>query len=406
MGRIASRGGNYLLNIGPKPDGTIQPWQAEVLQGIGKWVEQNKKAIFGTHPTPFILSHWGEATWKDNKLYLQITHWPDDGKLVIPNLVSDVKKVSLLKDDSQTYSFEKNGDILTVAVPEKTPDPNLPILTVECDGEPETSIPTAQPMNGITLDKKTQISKNFYHGLGYRNGIGQVKKTWYFEAKESGKYKINIDYNIWKKADPENPYSVVLTIAGKELHFKLPISRKRKSINLGKVFIEKGRHKLVFTKDVEPTLEEAKHHNTGSLTLRPIQINSITLRKHPILSADTAIIKGDTLKLEHTRNGSNLGWWRNPNDYAVWKLDIDQSGIYKINGEFATSDATEMILHAAGQQCRFHITATEGWNDFQKTSAEGTLKLEKDENIILSLKPTDKDNWKAVNVRSLQLVRQ
>jgi len=81
---IASKGGNYLLNIGPKADGTFPDESIERLEGIGRWMDVNGEAIYDTHASPFKRLPWGRCTQKvrgdTTTLYLHVFDWPADGR--------------------------------------------------------------------------------------------------------------------------------------------------------------------------------------------------------------------------------------------------------------------------------------------------------------------------------------
>ena len=79
--KVVSHGGNYLLNIGPASDGSIVPFEREVLLKIGSWLEENGDAIYGTQPSPFREEFaWGDVTMKGDDLYLLLTGtYPKEG---------------------------------------------------------------------------------------------------------------------------------------------------------------------------------------------------------------------------------------------------------------------------------------------------------------------------------------
>ena len=97
---IASKGGNYLLNVGPTSMGEIPKPSVESLREIGKWMKVNSESIYGTTANPFAKLPWGRCTKKefDNSviLYLHIFEWPEDGTLVVPGLKNKVKQAYLL----------------------------------------------------------------------------------------------------------------------------------------------------------------------------------------------------------------------------------------------------------------------------------------------------------------------
>jgi alpha-L-fucosidase len=87
---IVSRGGNYLLNIGPKGNGEIPDTTVEILMKVGRWVERNAESIYGTTANPFGELAWGYCTVKGSRLYLFVRNWPQDGVLIVPGLQNAV----------------------------------------------------------------------------------------------------------------------------------------------------------------------------------------------------------------------------------------------------------------------------------------------------------------------------
>ena len=82
---VVSRGGNYLLNIGPAADGSVVPFEKEVLQHMGKWLAENGEAIYGTSASPYSEEYeWGKITMKGERLYMLLTGTcPADGHAVL-----------------------------------------------------------------------------------------------------------------------------------------------------------------------------------------------------------------------------------------------------------------------------------------------------------------------------------
>jgi alpha-L-fucosidase len=128
---IASKGGNYLLNIGPKGDGSVPVESVKTLQTIGAWMKVNGEAIYGTTASLFEkLSFNGRCTAKPGKLYFHIFDWPKDGQLTLP--VKSVKKAYLLAEPSKNLGLavEEIGGVI-VLLPSTAPDPVASVLAVE-----------------------------------------------------------------------------------------------------------------------------------------------------------------------------------------------------------------------------------------------------------------------------------
>jgi len=112
---IVSKGGNYLLNVGPKSDGTIPREAVRTLRWVGKWMDKHGESIYGTSASPIGEFWWGRCTAKANKLYLHVFDWPSNGQLVAGGIKSRVKKAYLLADPQRSsvgFARRSNGDVV------------------------------------------------------------------------------------------------------------------------------------------------------------------------------------------------------------------------------------------------------------------------------------------------------
>ena len=132
LAKAAARGGNVLLNVGPRGDGVIDPADTAILEGIGTWWKVNGESIRGTSRTPLPVQAWGESTRKGNRVYLHVFRWPDDGTLTIGGLKTPVAKAWLLADPAKPLAVEGN----TLTLPTAAPDAVDSVIAVECEGEP------------------------------------------------------------------------------------------------------------------------------------------------------------------------------------------------------------------------------------------------------------------------------
>ncbi|NUQ23215.1 MAG: alpha-L-fucosidase [Saprospiraceae bacterium] len=137
---IASKGGNFLLNIGPKADGTFPQQSIDRLRDIGAWMRLNGESIYGTSASPFHHTDWGRVTQKslgkNSRLYFHVFDWPKSGLLEVHNLGNTVTKAYLLAG-GQAVPFRKKGFSLSLQLPAAAPDPVNTVIVVEIKGAPE-----------------------------------------------------------------------------------------------------------------------------------------------------------------------------------------------------------------------------------------------------------------------------
>ena len=125
---VASKGGNYLLNVGPMPDGTIQPEFEERLREIGDWLKINGEAIYGTTYGPLQGLSYARTTQKGSTVYLQVFDWPN-GPLEVNGIERHVLSVTLLAG-RKALPFKQDAGRLTIQVPAKAPDPNVTVVAL------------------------------------------------------------------------------------------------------------------------------------------------------------------------------------------------------------------------------------------------------------------------------------
>jgi alpha-L-fucosidase len=143
---IASKGGNYLLNIGPTSEGVFPPESIERLRAIGEWMKINSEAIYGTNASPFKQLTWGRCTRKEingnTRLYLHVFNWPADGKLVLPGIYNEAKLGYLLADPGKKpLPVKRQEDALVVEVPAKAPTLYNSVLVLDLVGKADVNDP-------------------------------------------------------------------------------------------------------------------------------------------------------------------------------------------------------------------------------------------------------------------------
>jgi alpha-L-fucosidase len=128
----ASKGGNYLLNVGPTAEGEIPRQSVERLAGIGTWMKVNGDAIYGTTAGPFKTQlAWGRATAKPGKLYLHVFNWPADGTLTVPGYTDRVTRAYLMANPKADLTMKTSTGGLSIQVPSSAPDPIASVIVLE-----------------------------------------------------------------------------------------------------------------------------------------------------------------------------------------------------------------------------------------------------------------------------------
>jgi alpha-L-fucosidase len=207
LANSASRGGNLLMNIGPKGDGSFDQKDKHILDSIGGWLSQNGAAIYGTERGALPIPGWGVSTQKGQHVYLHVFNWPKDGNLVVGGLKSDVKTAYLLTDQTKKKLSVKRLDAsdINVAVPVNPPGGPDVVIVLEVNGKIETErqrvlLPNIEENRFLVFDA-AQHGKKLGYGDGKTNRyfVTDWKSkdsylSWDLKALQPAKYKIVAKY--------------------------------------------------------------------------------------------------------------------------------------------------------------------------------------------------------------------
>lgn len=196
----ASKGGNFLLNVGPTPQGTIPQPSVERLQAIGRWLQVNGESIYGTQATPFKRLPY-RCTTKPGRLYVHLSEWPK-GRFELPGFRGRVTGAWLLADPARRpLAVQLGARGISIAVPEKAPDPHVSVVVVGLDGPPSAEVlPVAQREDGSIVLAAADAE---VHGeklrlepekscLGFWTDAAE-HPSWEFEIVKPGLFDIGIE---------------------------------------------------------------------------------------------------------------------------------------------------------------------------------------------------------------------
>ncbi|MCA9741004.1 MAG: alpha-L-fucosidase [Deferribacteres bacterium] len=114
--KAAGYDSNFLLNVGPMPNGRIQQEFADTLKVIGKWLDKNGETIYGTRGGPISPRDWGVTTHKDNRIFVHVLDW-QDSTILLPNLAQKVKSVTAFTTGA-ILDFSQNAFGVAIRIPD------------------------------------------------------------------------------------------------------------------------------------------------------------------------------------------------------------------------------------------------------------------------------------------------
>ena len=149
LATCARGGGNYLLNIGPKPDGSIPEESVKCLEAVGQWLQTNGKAIYETDRGNFSWNQNANYTRRANTLYIHQQYWPGhtpaaewltfyqpEAVIAIAGLKPKVLSAKILKTNQQIQFTQDDLTLRLTGLPQQAPDQPATVIEVECDAEP------------------------------------------------------------------------------------------------------------------------------------------------------------------------------------------------------------------------------------------------------------------------------
>ena len=128
--RTVGGDGNLLFNVGPMPDGRIEPRQVRRLEEMGQWLRKYGDGVYGTRGGPFKPGKWGASTCKANHIYLFVMDWPEEGPLLLPPIGTRITDQRLLNGGTLDLAQTKTGITINVNKADRDPVATVIELTV------------------------------------------------------------------------------------------------------------------------------------------------------------------------------------------------------------------------------------------------------------------------------------
>ena len=415
---ISSKGGNFLLNVGPTAEGEIPPQSIEILQGVGQWMKVNSEAIYGTTASPFPRSlPWGRVTQKASasgtSLFVHIWEWPSDRQLLLPT-VKEVPTQGKLLANGTAIPAKSTPEGLLLQLPETAPDADVSVLRLDFPGPVTVTMdPFLKPdKNGrVSFSAQDADAHGWYDGNIQLRGSGTdtyltdwKNPKWHveyqFQAPQAQKWLVTAEVAA------TNPVKISLEANNVSKPAKVAATGPGltwKTVPLGIIELPAGQTHFKL---------KAIPSGWKGLSLRNLWLGAVTsetpdpssLRANDLgvlqLAAEDAELTGQ-LQLE----SGYLGYWTNPNDTVTWRVAGMKSGTYRVSLDYACQDdsaGSEFEVKIGAQTIPGKVTGTGSWTAF-KNEVLGSVNLEKSDVITITVKATKKPGLAVMNLRSLTL---
>ena len=205
------RGGTYMLNIGPRGDGSVPERAAKALRESGEWIGRYPQVVYGTDASPWGHAFpWGDVTTKGDKLFLTVFEWPTSGKLYLPGLQTEIKSAQLLGTEAPVSISHSDAEGWTILeLPARAPEKLASVIEVTLTGpakvdasfgvDPE--IPTEVSAAFATATGVNKADKRWMEKFGEWKRVVQFdewnaegKATWEVEIAKAGDYNVDLKY--------------------------------------------------------------------------------------------------------------------------------------------------------------------------------------------------------------------
>ena len=133
VGESCRGDGNFLFNVGPMPDGRIEPRQVERLKEMGAWLKKYGNGVYATRGGPFKPGKWGASTCRDSKVYLFVMKWGSDNRLILPGI--DQKIISYRALSGGQAVVKKSKDSIEIHLPSANQNEIATVIELTVDSK-------------------------------------------------------------------------------------------------------------------------------------------------------------------------------------------------------------------------------------------------------------------------------
>lgn len=213
-----SKGGNFLLNVGPTAEGLIPDPSIERFAAIARWMKANQSSIHGAGASPFRRLPWGRCTSKPGRLYLHVFDWPSDGVLRIPGLLNTVTGAAALAT-GQALKPVRDADGWSIDIRQAPRDQASTVIVIEIEGSPAVVDRPLRPgpdgsitllaVDALLAGNGLNIEQHGgEHNIGFWTDVGATAR-WPISGVAPGSYRVELTY----ACQPDTPgaeYDVVV----------------------------------------------------------------------------------------------------------------------------------------------------------------------------------------------------
>jgi alpha-L-fucosidase len=198
---IVSKGGNYLLNVGPTGEGIIPAPSVDRLQQIGTWMAANGEALYGASASPFKPLSWGRATTKKGRLFLHVFDVPAGGQILVP-MQNTPSRVYPLASPGTLLTSTAGAAGVTIQLPTTAPDPYATVYVAELDADvvPITGVVqgadgsiTLKAADATIVGSTAQLEGTGEQNVGYWTNVGDYL-TWEVKVSTPGRFSVALTY--------------------------------------------------------------------------------------------------------------------------------------------------------------------------------------------------------------------